>query len=89
MTTKTAFLSNHRLYMDLAICPSSVILLTKSSGPHMTLVHISASFNLEVFLGLSFFQGIDDVLVIFIFRLRWVLVAACGILNCSMWDLVP
>lgn len=29
MNTKTAFLSNHRLYMDLAICPSNVLYNTK------------------------------------------------------------
>ena len=31
MTTKTAFLSNHRLYMDLAICPSSVLYNTRKN----------------------------------------------------------
>ena len=42
--------------------------------------YLSASFNLEVFLGLSlFFQGIDDVLVIFIFS------TAMG-LSCGMWN---
>ena len=40
----------------------------------------SASFNLEVFLGLSlFFQGIDDFLVIFIY------LAAMG-LSCGIWN---
>ena len=42
--------------------------------------YLSASFNLEVLLGLSlFFQGIDDFLVIFIY------LAAMG-LSCGMWN---
>lgn len=50
-------------------------------GPHVAFSsYRSASFNLEVFLGLSlFFQGIDDFLVIFIY------LAAMG-LSCGIWN---
>ena len=64
----------------LPFVPAVSFITQGNSGPHMAFSsYLSASFNLEVFLGLSFFQGIDDVLVIFIFS------AAMG-LSCGMWN---